>query len=81
MLEGATTLVDLVVPYDRGDVVARLHEMGDVVGEDHVAAGTRLRVKLPKLDADRFVDYQAHLRRRDNRRRRHRRRGLIHTAR
>ena len=59
MLEGATTLVDLVVPYDRGDVVARLHEMGDVVGEDHVAAGTRLRVKLPKLDADRFVDYQA----------------------
>ena len=59
MLEGATTLVDLVVPYDRGDVVARLHEMGDVVGEDHIAAGTRLRVKLPKLDADRFVDYQA----------------------
>jgi GTP-binding protein HflX len=59
MLEGATTMVDLVVPYDRGDVVARLHEMGDVVGEDHVAAGTRLRVKLPKLDADRFVDYQA----------------------
>ena len=59
MLEGATTLVDLVVPYDRGDVVARLHEMGDVVGEDHVAAGTRLRVKLPKLDADRFIDYQA----------------------
>ncbi len=56
MLEGATTMVDLVVPYDRGDVVARLHEMGDVVGEDHVAAGTRLRVKLPKLDADRFVD-------------------------
>jgi GTP-binding protein HflX len=59
MLEGATTLVDLVVPYDRGDVVARLHEMGDVVGEDHVATGTRLRVRLPKLDADRFVDYQA----------------------
>jgi GTP-binding protein HflX len=59
MLEGATTLVDLVVPYDRGDVVARLHEMGDVVGEDHVAIGTRLRVRLPKLDADRFVDYQA----------------------
>ncbi|MET0831096.1 MAG: GTPase HflX [Acidimicrobiia bacterium] len=58
-LEGATTLVDLVVPYDRGDVVARLHEMGDVVGEDHVPTGTRLRVKLPKLDADRFVDYQA----------------------
>ena len=59
MLEGVTTLVDLVVPYDRGDVVARLHEMGDVIGEDHVATGTRLRVKLPKLDADRFVDYQA----------------------
>ena len=59
MLEGATTLVDLVVPYDRGDVVARLHEMGEVVGEDHVATGTRLRVKLPKLDADRFVEYAA----------------------
>jgi GTP-binding protein HflX len=59
LLEGATTVVDLVIPYDRGDVVARLHEMGDVVDEDHVAAGTRLRVKLPKPDADRFLQYAA----------------------
>ncbi|MDQ3781508.1 MAG: GTPase HflX [Actinomycetota bacterium] len=56
-LEGVTTEVDLVVPYDRGDVVARLHDVGEVLGEDHVATGTRIRVKLPKIDADRYLEF------------------------
>jgi len=56
-LEGITTEIDVVVPYHRGDVVARLHQMGEVLGEDHVARGTRLKVKLPKIDADRFLEF------------------------
>ena len=56
-LEGITTEIDVVVPYHRGDVVARLHQMGEVLGEDHVAGGTRLKVKLPKIDADRFLEF------------------------
>ncbi|CAN5258165.1 MAG: GTPase HflX [Acidimicrobiia bacterium] len=56
-LEGTTTEIDVVVPYHRGDVVARLHQTGEVLGEDHVAGGTRLKVKLPKIDADRFLEF------------------------
>ncbi len=57
-LEGVTTEVELTVPYARGDVVSSLHTMGEILGQDHVAAGTRLRVKLPKRDAERFAEYQ-----------------------
>ncbi len=56
-LEGVTIEVDLTVPYDRGDVVAALHEAGEVLTEDHTADGTVLRVKLPKTEADRYAAY------------------------
>ncbi len=56
-LEGVTVELDLTVPYDRGDVVAALHETGDVLREEHTASGTELRVKLPKADADRFARF------------------------
>ncbi len=56
-LEGATVEMELVVPYDRGDVVSAIHEAGEVISEAHDADGTRLTVKLPKEDADRFSTY------------------------
>jgi len=56
-LEGATIEVELVVPYPRGDVVSAIHDAGEVIAEEHVAAGTRLVVKLPKEEADRFSAY------------------------
>ena len=56
-LEGATVEIDLVIPYERGDVVSAIHDAGEVLSEDHVADGTRLTVKLPKQDADRFSAY------------------------
>ena len=37
----------LLVPYDRGDVVSRLHEQADVLAEEHGADGTTLRVRVP----------------------------------
>ncbi len=44
--------VDLVVPYDRGDLVHRAHEGGEVDSEEHLATGTRLiaRVDAPLAD-------------------------------
>ena len=36
----------LLVPYDRGDLVHRLHEEADVLAEEHVAEGTRLHVRV-----------------------------------
>ncbi len=34
--------VDVLVPYDRGDLVSRIHETGEVLASEHVADGTRL---------------------------------------
>jgi len=57
LLEGAMIEIDLTIPYDRGDLVAALHEAGEVIGETHTAAGTELRVKVPKTEADRYAQF------------------------
>jgi len=41
------------VPYDRGDLVSRVHADGEVLAEEHTGEGTRLRAKvLPTLAGD-----------------------------
>jgi len=35
--------VDALVPYDRGDLLSRIHESGELLGSDHTADGTRLQ--------------------------------------
>ncbi|MDA3649625.1 GTPase HflX [Saccharopolyspora indica] len=39
-------LVDALVPYTRGELVARVHADGEVVEEEHTPDGTRLRAKV-----------------------------------
>ncbi|WP_029288803.1 GTPase HflX [Cellulomonas sp. HZM] len=39
-------LVDLVVPYQRGDLVSRVHEHGDIEHEEHTAEGTAVRARV-----------------------------------
>ncbi len=39
--------VKLVVPYSRGDLVARAHAEGEVLEAEHVADGTRLDARVP----------------------------------
>ena len=44
--------VDVVVPYDRGDLVAAAHAEGEVLSQEHLAEGTRLRARVrPELAA------------------------------
>src|SRR4051812_5790655 len=38
--------VDVLVPYDRGDLVARVHRDGEVLSETHEEAGTRLSARV-----------------------------------
>jgi GTP-binding protein HflX len=38
--------IDLLVPYDRGDVVAGLHAAGAVLSESYAESGTRLRARV-----------------------------------
>jgi len=39
--------LELLLPYDRGDLVALLHDRGDVMKETHEAEGTRLVARVP----------------------------------
>jgi GTP-binding protein HflX len=38
--------VEVLVPYGRGDLVARIHRDGEVLSEDHEADGTRLTARV-----------------------------------
>jgi GTPase len=38
--------LEAVVPYDRGDLVARVHRLGEVLVSSHLPAGTQLRVRV-----------------------------------
>jgi GTP-binding protein HflX len=45
--------VDVLVPYDRGDLVSRVHAHGTVQAEEHTADGTRLVARVdPALAAE-----------------------------
>ncbi len=45
--------VTVLVPYDRGDLVSRLHEEGEILTSEHVAEGSRLTARVrPDLAAE-----------------------------
>jgi GTP-binding protein HflX len=46
----------LLVPYDRPDVVARLHREADVLSTDDVPEGTRMRVRLDERLRNELAD-------------------------
>ena len=56
-LEKSTVTMRLLVPYGRGDLVAALHEAGNVLDEAHGETGTELTVRLPSAVADGFSEY------------------------
>ena len=39
--------VDVTIPYDRGDLVARLHGEGRVDATEHTELGTRIKGRVP----------------------------------
>ncbi|MDP9452547.1 MAG: GTPase HflX [Actinomycetota bacterium] len=53
-LRALEAVVELVVPYERGDVVAALHREGEVLVEAHEAESTRLRARLDRAAVERF---------------------------
>ena len=38
--------VELLLPYDRGDLLSRVHDHGEVLATEHTEAGTRVRAKV-----------------------------------
>ena len=58
-LREMTHVVELVVPYDRGDVVAAVHRAGEVVSESHDDNATRLWARIRPEDLGRFREFVA----------------------
>jgi GTP-binding protein HflX len=52
-------IVELLVPYDRGDVLAAVHREGEVLVETHEEAAARLRVRVDDAGAARFREFVA----------------------
>jgi GTP-binding protein HflX len=47
----------VLVPYDRGDLVARVHDLGEVLSQEHTADGTALHVRVPERMAAELEPY------------------------
>ena len=52
-----TVEVELLVPYDRGDIVAMLHERGRIVTSEYVEAGTHLTAMVHPVDEAGLRDF------------------------
>jgi len=56
-LRALTTVLDLVIPYDRGDVLASVHREGEVVSTTEDADGFRVRARLSDASAGRLGEF------------------------
>ncbi len=56
-LRALEQVVELLVPYDRGDVVAALHREGEVLVEAHEDQATRIRARLDAPTASRHQEW------------------------
>ncbi len=57
-LRSIAKVVELLIPYDRGDVLASIHREGEVVSTYHEDGGIRVRARLSEASAGRLGDYQ-----------------------
>jgi GTP-binding protein HflX len=58
-LRSLTPVVELFVPYERGDVLAALHRSGDVLKETADDEGVHVSARLDVAEASRFVEFAA----------------------
>ncbi len=58
-LRSLGSVVELLVPYERGDVLAALHREGNVLVEVHGDDGMRIRARLGRAEVSRFGQFVA----------------------
>jgi GTP-binding protein HflX len=59
-LRSITAVVELLVPYERGDVLAAIHREGEVVSTFHDDGGVRVRARLADASAGRLAEFVVH---------------------
>lgn len=47
LVEPTDTMVDVTIPYERGDLVAKLHAEGRIDATEHGTDGTRIKARVP----------------------------------
>ena len=57
-LRAMQPVVELRVPYDRGDVLAAVHREGEVLVETHGESGTTVQARLDDASRAHFTDYE-----------------------
>jgi GTP-binding protein HflX len=56
-LRAMLRVVELIVPYERGDVLAAIHREGEVLVETHDEMATTVRVRVDQVGAARFREF------------------------
>jgi GTP-binding protein HflX len=56
-LRALSQVIELRVPYERGDVLAAVHRAGEVLSEDHGPDATHLRARLDRAESARFAEF------------------------
>ena len=56
-MRAIATVVELCVPYDRGDVIAAIHREGEVVSTAHEESAIRVRARLSEASAGRLAEF------------------------
>ncbi len=59
-LRSLATVFELLVPFDRGDVLAAVHREGEVVSTSNEADGIRIRARLAPASAGRLDEFVVH---------------------
>jgi GTP-binding protein HflX len=49
--------IDVLLPFADGRLVARVHELGEVLTEEHTGTGTRIKANVPKRVANELAAY------------------------
>jgi GTP-binding protein HflX len=50
--------LDVLIPYERGELVARFHQFGTIEEESYESAGTRIRGHMPNNQAGPLLAFQ-----------------------
>lgn len=56
-MRALTTVIELLIPYDRGDIVATVHREGEVVSTANDENGMRIRARLADASAGRLSEF------------------------
>jgi GTP-binding protein HflX len=56
-LHAETVLLRLTIPYERGDVLAAAHRLGEVLVEKHEDTATVIEARIPVIDQSRFTEF------------------------